>query len=100
MYIDDPTRLHHMLDAARKAVENVSGRDRRDLDQDENLGIVLTHWIQVLGEAARLVSSDLKARHPEVPWARIQGCAIASCMTTRRSILTLSGTWRPRESRN
>ena len=32
MYIDDRTRLKHMLDAARLAQEFVSGRNRADLD--------------------------------------------------------------------
>ena len=73
MFIDDAARLRHMLDAADKPAVNVAGRTKADLAPDENLGIVLAHWVQIMGEAARLISADLKDRHPEVEWSKIQG---------------------------
>lgn len=73
MYQDDRTRIHHMLDAARKIVANSTGHGRVDLDHDENLSIVLTFWVQRMGEASRMVSRDLKDRRPEIPWTQIEG---------------------------
>lgn len=29
------------------------------------------HWVQTIGEAAGAVSSELRQRHPEVPWREI-----------------------------
>ena len=37
MYVDDETRLRHMLDAAHEALDFVSGRTRADLDRDRML---------------------------------------------------------------
>jgi uncharacterized protein with HEPN domain len=35
--------------------------------------VALTHLVQVIGEAARQVSKEFMAAHPEVPWANIIG---------------------------
>jgi uncharacterized protein with HEPN domain len=48
-------------------------KSRDDFDQDEDLRVVLTHWIQTIGEAARRVSGEFQREHPEVPWPAIIG---------------------------
>jgi uncharacterized protein with HEPN domain len=40
---------------------------------DENLRLALTHLVQVIGEAARHVSREFVAGHPEIPWQDIIG---------------------------
>lgn len=65
--------IGHMLDTARKAVSKVRALTRADYDADENLRLALTHLVQVVGEAARRVSPDFCAAHPEIPWADIIG---------------------------
>jgi uncharacterized protein with HEPN domain len=35
--------------------------------------LALTHLIQVIGEAARRVSSQFRERYPEIPWEAIAG---------------------------
>ncbi len=62
-----------MADSAEKAVGKVSGLTREDFDRDENLRLALTHLLQIVGEAARRVSADFQAEHPEVPWKSIIG---------------------------
>ena len=39
--IDDATRLHHMLDAARESVAFVQGKSRGNLDSDRLLSLAL-----------------------------------------------------------
>jgi len=70
---DDPSRLRHMLDAARKAVEFTSGKDRSSLDSEEQLLLSLTRLLEILGEAAKNVSPELRQKHPEIPWKDIAG---------------------------
>lgn len=70
---DDPSRLRHMLDAARKAVEFTSGKDRGSLDSDEQLLLSLTRLLEILGEAAKNVSLEFRQKHPEIPWKDIAG---------------------------
>jgi uncharacterized protein with HEPN domain len=69
----DDLYLGHMLDMARKACEKTQGLARAEYDTDENLRLALAHLIQVIGEAARRVSPEGRAAHPEIPWREITG---------------------------
>ena len=69
---DDRERLLDMLEAAGKIAERVR-RGRARFDADEDLQIVLTHLVQVIGEAAARLGPETTAAHPEVPWRRITG---------------------------
>ncbi len=70
---DDLIYLGHMLDTTRKAASRVEGKSLIVFDSDEDLQIVLTHPIQVIGEAARKVSPAFQQAHPEIPWSKIIG---------------------------
>jgi len=70
-YIDDRTRLHHMLDAAQRARELAEGRTRDDFETNNMPGLALVRLLEILGEAARGISPELRARHGDVPWNRI-----------------------------
>jgi uncharacterized protein with HEPN domain len=62
-----------MLDAAEKAIQFVEGKARPDLDRDEKLGLALVRLIEIIGEAAVKVSSDVQARHSSIPWKDVVG---------------------------
>ena len=70
---DDLIYVGHMLDTARQAVSKIAGIGWEEFNTDENLRLALTHLIQVIGEAARQVSSEFQQAHPNVPWSRIVG---------------------------
>jgi len=65
----DEVRLQHIRDAAETAERFVAGRDRSDLDSDEMLRLALTKLIEIVGEAAKQVSDETRARFPRVAWA-------------------------------
>ena len=70
---DDRTRLLHMLDHAREAVEMVRGRERADLDRDRMLELSLVRLVEIIGEAATRVSEEGQKRYPSVPWREARG---------------------------
>ena len=70
---DDLVYVGHMLETARDAVARVQDFDRDAFYRDNNLPLALTHLIQTIGEAARRVSADFHAAHPEIPWSTIVG---------------------------
>ncbi len=59
---DDLVYIGHMLDMAQKAVSKVRGISRQTYNDDENLQFALVHLVQVIGEAARRVSTALPLR--------------------------------------
>lgn len=69
----DVVYVGHMLDMARKAVGKTQGLSREAYDVDENLRLALIHLVQVIGEAARKVSTAFTDEHPEIPWMNIIG---------------------------
>ena len=69
----DAVRLRHMLDAARKAVQFAKGRTRADLEKDEMFMFALVRLLEVLGEAAKSVSEDVRQRAPKIAWQQVTG---------------------------
>ena len=51
----------------------VDGRKRADLDTDLKLQFALVQAVQIVGEAARNVSSGAMAAAPDIPWQVIVG---------------------------
>jgi uncharacterized protein with HEPN domain len=69
----DQTRLRHMLEAARDALQFSVGRSREDLDSDVMYRRAIVHCIQEIGEAAVRVTQPTRAIAPELPWNQIVG---------------------------
>ncbi|MBU1985116.1 DUF86 domain-containing protein [bacterium] len=62
-----------MLNAARSVIELTEGMTGNDFQQDFRTELAITRLFEIIGEAARLVSEDLKRDHPEIPWGRMAG---------------------------
>lgn len=65
---DDSVYLHHIIDAfvlIEHYMDNVSHEEflRNRLLQD---GVI--RQLEVMGEAARNISEDLRNEHPQIPW--------------------------------
>lgn len=69
----DLVYVGHRLDMARKAAGKVQDLPRDVYNTDENLRLALIHLVQVIGEAARQVSREFTATHPDIPWENIIG---------------------------
>ncbi|HMJ74814.1 MAG TPA: HepT-like ribonuclease domain-containing protein [Iamia sp.] len=58
-----------MADAVATALRFVDGRDRAALDDDEMLVLALTKLVEIVGEAAKQVTSETREQYPAVPWS-------------------------------
>ena len=65
----DADRIAHMIEACEQAAEFVDGRTRADLDHDRMLTLALVKLVEIIGEAAKAVSTSTQARYPDVPWS-------------------------------
>jgi uncharacterized protein with HEPN domain len=69
---DDTLYLRHILDAIDRIVSYTSaGREafRRDLKTQD----AVIRNLQVIGEAAKRMSGETRASHPDVPWKDMAG---------------------------
>jgi uncharacterized protein with HEPN domain len=69
----DETYLLDMLLAARKVQRFTLGVSPAQFQRDDILQNAVLHQVQIVGEAARLVSPELRLAHPEIPWPAIVG---------------------------
>jgi uncharacterized protein with HEPN domain len=71
MQLDDETRLHHMLHAARRASAFTAGRSREDLDEEDLQTQGLVRMLEIIGEAASQISPEGRARWTGINWRPI-----------------------------
>jgi uncharacterized protein with HEPN domain len=69
---DDKARLTDILEAIER-IENYSIRGEEVFRSNELIQSWMVRHIQVIGEAARSISEDLRNRSPEIPWSDIIG---------------------------
>jgi uncharacterized protein with HEPN domain len=67
----DEAYLLDMLLAAKEIRELAEGKTFEEFQRDRLLQLAVMRLIQTAGEAARKVSPEFKAAHPEIPWAAI-----------------------------
>jgi uncharacterized protein with HEPN domain len=64
---EDRVRIRHMRDVVEKALRYTQGSARQGLEDDEILRLAVTKLVEIVGEAAELVSEPTRNAHP---WRR------------------------------
>ncbi len=70
---DDQAYLADMCTYARDVVRAVQDVDFSAYLRDDNLRLSIERRIEIIGEAARNVSDEFRAAHPEIPWRSVIG---------------------------
>ena len=70
---DDLIFVDQMLDHALKISGYLKDTNRQTFDSDEKLRLALIHLLQIVGEAARQISTEFQQQHPTVQWKAIMG---------------------------
>lgn len=70
---DSFVRLRHMLDYSREAVSMAKGKTVVELRENRQLGLALTHLVELIGEAASQVPDEFQTQYPRIPWPKIIG---------------------------
>jgi uncharacterized protein with HEPN domain len=73
MLKSDLTRLHHILDAAKEAIELIQDISRQDLKFNRTLCLSLFYLIANMGEASNAISKTFRSSHSEIPWRKMIG---------------------------
>ena len=70
---DDTAYLLDMLVAARDALAFTEGMSHDDFMRDRRTQFSVLKAVEIVGEAAALVSADTRKSHPAIPWREIVG---------------------------
>lgn len=66
-------RLEHMLAAVERVIRYTSNKAFDDLKTDDMMYYAVVKNIEIIGEAANLLSSEFVSSHPETPWKQVRG---------------------------
>lgn len=69
--IRDRGRLEHILEQLNNIEEFVSGKTLNDFQNDKILQYAIVKCIEIIGEAAYMLSVEFKDKHPQVQWEQI-----------------------------
>ena len=69
----DKERLEHMLAAAERVIRYTSDKTFDDLKADDMMYYAVVKNIEIIGEAANLLSSEFVDSHPATPWKQVRG---------------------------
>ena len=70
---DDSVYLHHVIDASERISEYLEGVIRVRFETNHLLQDGIIRQLEIIGEAIKRVSKDLRVIYPEVPWQDIAG---------------------------
>ena len=66
-------RLTDMVEAIERLRSLLEGASLEEFEGDWRKRWLVERGIEILSEASRHLSDDLKLRHPEIPWRKVAG---------------------------
>jgi len=66
-------RLTDIIEAVELIRGELAGMTLQSLESDKRKRWLVERGIEIISEASRHLSEDLKARHPEIPWSKVTG---------------------------
>lgn len=73
MPLESSAYLHHILDEIDYLLSVNQNLDKERFLQDATLKRAFVKSIEIIGEASKKVSAELKSRYPDVQWRSIAG---------------------------
>ena len=66
--IRDLGRLQHMLEHIDRATQFLEGKTLSDLEKEAVLRYAVVKCLEIIGEAAYMLTLEFKEKHPQTPW--------------------------------
>ena len=73
MYLSQREYILHMLDEIDYILGRISTTDYESFVRDETLKRAFVRSIEIIGEASKKVSEDVKALQPDIEWRKVSG---------------------------
>ncbi len=65
--------LHDILEAIERVQRITHGKTLTDFQQSWELRWLVQRAIEIVSEASRAISDEMKNRRPEIPWSQVRG---------------------------
>jgi uncharacterized protein with HEPN domain len=69
---DNREKLRDILEAIER-INKYAIQGRTSFEQNELIQAWVVQHLQIIGEASRVLSADIRDEHPEVPWSQMIG---------------------------
>ncbi|MBO7557456.1 MAG: DUF86 domain-containing protein [Bacteroidaceae bacterium] len=69
----DRERLEHILAAINRVVRYTKDKTYEDLLTDDMMYYAVVKNIEMMGEAANMLTAEFQTAHPETPWKMVKG---------------------------
>ena len=69
----DKERLEHILTAINRVRRYTNGKAYEDLLLDDMMYYAVVKNIEIMGEAANMLTQEFQTAHPETPWKMVKG---------------------------
>jgi len=73
MIKDDTVFLRHILDAINKIQEYIKGMNYEGFKASSLVQDGVIRQLEIIGEAAKNLSQEIREKHPDIPWKDIAG---------------------------
>jgi uncharacterized protein with HEPN domain len=70
---DDTVFLQHILDAIQRTRQHLRDVSQEQFWQNDLVQDAVIRQLEIIGEASRNLSDDLRSAHSQVPWGQIIG---------------------------
>ena len=65
--------IRDLLDAIEKVQTFIKDLDYEDFKKDDKTKFAVIRALEIIGEATKHISDDVRVRYPEVPWKEMAG---------------------------
>ena len=70
---DDSIYIDHILNSINRILDYISGKDRKAFEADLVTQDAVVRQLEVIGEATKRVSKELRSKNPDIPWSDMAG---------------------------
>ena len=71
--VKDKERLLHMIAAIDRILRYTEGKSYEDLVNDDMMYYAVIKNIEIIGEAANMLTTEFQTTHPDTPWKMVKG---------------------------
>ena len=70
---DDSIYIDHIINSINRILDYISGKDREAFEADLVTQDAVVRQLEVIGEATKRVSKELRSKNPDIPWSDMAG---------------------------